>query len=93
MIVQTIARVALLFLAILVISLFPFPDIEPYLMFVDDAINKLYFLNPIWDMDTFFTITKTIFLLEIIYLGWKLSKLLIGFVSSGSFNTRSNDDD
>lgn len=80
-----IVRVGLLMLVLVSITLFPWPDISGYLSFISTAINRLYFLNRLVDMDTVFAIMKITLVIEMILLSRKLFIAIVHFISTGSF--------
>lgn len=82
-----VMRVGVLVLFLIALKAFSWPDISPYLMFIQGGIDKLYFLNPIFDMDTFFTLAKFALSIEILYIAYKLIRAVVLFISGGSFGS------
>lgn len=88
-----VARAGLLALILFVVTLFPWPDITSYLSFIEAAINKLYFLNPLLDMDTAFVILGLSIIIEVLWYSYKLVRGLVLFISSGSFGSHTDNSD
>lgn len=84
-----VARAGMLALIVFIVTLFPWPDISPYLDFVSDSINVLYFMNPMIDMDTAFTLLFFSITIEVLWYSYKLVRGLITFVASGSFGNEA----
>lgn len=84
-------RVGLLGFFFIAVKLLPWPDIEPYLTFIPDGINKLYFMNPIMDMDVAFTLTRWVLGIELAYLIFRLVVVTVRFVASGTLSQLSDD--
>jgi len=73
-------------LVITLLLAFPWPDIEPYLVYVQQFVNYIMIADPLVDTDTLFVLVKTILIIEIILIGIKRVLLpIFHFVSSGSF--------
>lgn len=81
-----VARAGMLALILFIITLFPWPDITPYLGFITNSINMLYFLNPMLDMNTAFLLLALSITIEVLWYSYKLIRGLIHFVASGSFH-------
>jgi len=84
-IIPYMIRISILFMFLLAIKLLSWPDITPYLTFLQDGINKLYFLNAIMDMNTAFTLIKWVLAIELAYLSYRILRLIVTYVASGSF--------
>jgi len=80
-----VARTGLLAFIMVIVALFAWPDITSYLIYVEQFVNYLFFLDPIFDMDTFFSITKLFLAIEVIFLLRRLVVGIVHFISSGSF--------
>ncbi len=82
-----VGRIAIIVVVMLILAALPFPSIQPYLIFIQDGVNMLYFMNPIMDMDTAFGIIKFILTVEFIYYGYKLLMAITHFVTTGHFSS------
>ncbi len=82
-----IARGALILLMLAVIKLFNWPDITDYLVFIQDGVDLIYFMNPIMDLTTGFFVLKLILGIEIAYYAWLLLMALIHFMMTGSIRS------
>lgn len=82
---EIIARTGLLLFILGAITLFEWPDITPYLTYIQQFVNMMYILNFGIDMDTFFTIAKVGLTIEIILLARKLIITISSFIGSGQW--------
>jgi len=81
-----IVRAALVSLVLLVLTFFPWPDITPYLVYFQQLMNMIMFLNPIWDVPTFFVLGSAMLGIEAILLGRTIFISLVHFITTGSFH-------
>lgn len=93
-IIWMVVRGAMVVLIILILHSFPWPDISPYLVYIQQFVNYTMIANPLVDMQTAFVLIKIMLIIEIALLTFKRIILpVFHFVSAGSFSggsTNSN---
>jgi len=85
-VLSMVARVLMLGLVVTIVMALPWPDIEPFLQYLQTLFNMLYLLNTLLDVDTLFVVGKMILVLDIVWLAKIIAVALFHFVSSGSFS-------
>jgi len=86
-IIWMVVRGAMVVMIILVLHALPWPDITPYLVYIQPFVNYTMIANPLVDMQTAFLVVKIVLVIELALLTFKRIVLpVFHFVSSGSFS-------
>lgn len=80
---SAVTRATILLIVVAVISNLQWPDITPYLVYIQQLVNMLYYLNYFIDMDGLFQVSKYILGIELIIMGKNLYLVIAQFVASG----------
>lgn len=81
-----IASIGMLSLLLLVLPLFAWPDITIYLVFFNQIINYFFFFNPIFPVDTLFTILVIVLTIELSLFLFRLFTKIMSFVTGAGFD-------
>lgn len=85
-----IGRIALLGLIVFFLQLLPWPDITEYLTIIPLAINVIYFMDPLLNLSAGFIVVTLIVSIEVLFLGFKIFKSIINFITSGHWTKDEN---